>query len=114
LDGSIATNLLLGLVDSGCTGDYTAIPGNNYDFTFHKKYICMKIVNFVTMLDSCVNLLFQGSVSGQCNNRISTQFTRYCGYYLGLTMLGTLNQPICGKMMFMCFKVKILFYSNLF
>ncbi len=101
MDGAIATNLLLGLVDSGCTGDYTAIPGNNYDFTFHakqiKKYICMKIVNFVTKLDSCVNLFFQGSVSGQCNNRISTQFTRYCGYYIGLTMLGTLNQPICGK-----------------
>ncbi len=37
-----------------------------------------------------------GSTSGQCNNRVSSQFTRYCGYYLGLTMVGG-NQPICGK-----------------
>lgn len=45
-----------------------------------------------------INYFFVGSTSGQCNNRLSSQFSRYCGFYLGLTNLGTANQPICGKM----------------
>lgn len=36
-----------------------------------------------------------GSVVGQCNNRASSQFTRYCGAYLGLTILGNVQEPIC-------------------
>jgi hypothetical protein len=42
-------------------------------------------------------LITLGSTSGQCNNRMSNQYSRYCGFYLGLTTTGGGNQPVCGK-----------------
>jgi hypothetical protein len=30
-------------------------------------------------------------------NRMSNQYSRYCGFYLGLTITGGGNQPVCGK-----------------
>ncbi len=56
-----------------------------------------KIMTRVKFLNFHYNI---GSTSGQCNNRVSGQFNRYCGYYLGITSLSVSNQPICGKVYF--------------
>jgi len=39
-----------------------------------------------------------GSTTGSCTQSgFGSQFTRYCGYYLGLNIVGSGNIPICGK-----------------
>jgi hypothetical protein len=54
-----------------------------------------KYVKCESNLYYCLSIL--GSVSGQCNSNLSSQFTRYCGFFLGLQTTGQANQPICGK-----------------
>ena len=61
-------------------------------------FFSRRFLVIVTKFHNFCKYLFTASTTGQCNSRLSSQFSRYCGSYLGLTALGLFNQPICGML----------------
>ncbi len=87
--------LLTKIMETGvnCTNIFFFIKRPFFPFYDIKldRFIVNALFSYIT------NWKFLGSTSGQCNRSLSSQFSRYCGFYLGLTALGVFNQPICGN-----------------